>query len=117
MYGNQPNTWNDSLSAPKRWRTITNYFTRMRFCNAEGKLELRTTSGPGNAPKGYAPWYCHESKLMKKMPVLFGHWAALMGETGNPQAIALDTGCAWGGQLTLCEIKKGFPRTSVKAQK
>ncbi len=115
MYGNTPNLWDDALSGPERWRCITNYFTRMRFCDAQGKLELTTTSGPGNAPKGYAPWYSFEGKIFKKMPVLFGHWAALMGETGNPRAIALDTGCAWGSKLTLCELTENFPRTSVKA--
>lgn len=117
MYGNLPDTWDQSLSAPERWRVITNYFTRMRFCDANGKLELTTTSGPNNAPQGYAPWYSHKSKLMKKMPILFGHWAALMGKTGNNNAIALDTGCAWGSRLTACQLSEGFPRTSVKAIK
>lgn len=117
MYGNKPEIWSDSLSGTARWRAITNYFTRMRFCDPLGKLELTTTSGPSNAPWGYAPWYSHESKLMKKMPIVFGHWAALVGKTDNPRAIALDTGCAWGGQLTVCEIAENFPRTSVKALK
>lgn len=117
MYGNQPDIWKESLEGPERWRTITNYFTRMRFCSPSGQLELTTTSEAKNAPKGYAPWYSHKSKLMKKMPILFGHWAALMGETDQPQAIALDTGCAWGGRLTLCKVAEGFPRTSVEALK
>ncbi|MBT5332234.1 MAG: symmetrical bis(5'-nucleosyl)-tetraphosphatase [Porticoccaceae bacterium] len=117
MYGNDPASWDKSLQGPERWRCITNYFTRMRFCSPEGKLELKTTSGPKSAPKGYAPWYQHKSKLMKKVPILFGHWAALMGQTDNNQAIALDTGCAWGGTLTLCELNSDFPRTSVKTLK
>lgn len=117
MYGNLPHTWSESLSGTKRWRSITNYFTRMRFCDPKGKLELSTTSGASNAPQGYAPWYMHQSKVMKKAPVLFGHWAALMGITNHENAIALDTGCAWGGKLTLCKISEGFPRTSVEAIK
>jgi bis(5'-nucleosyl)-tetraphosphatase (symmetrical) len=113
MYGNRPNQWKDDLEGPARWRVITNYFTRMRFCTAEGKLELITKAGPNTAPKGYRPWYEHPGKVMKKTPIIFGHWAALMGQTGNPMAQALDTGCAWGCQLTACEITEGFPRTSV----
>ncbi|NGE23669.1 diadenosine tetraphosphatase, partial [Klebsiella pneumoniae] len=31
----------------------------------------------------------------------FGHWASLEGK-GAPRGIyALDTGCCWGGQLTM----------------
>jgi|TARA_B110000483_G_scaffold216241_1_gene267578 bis(5'-nucleosyl)-tetraphosphatase (symmetrical) len=115
MYGNKPDIWNKSLEAPDRWRLITNYFTRMRFCDPKGRLELTTKSSPDTAPKGFAPWYCHESKLMSKMPLLFGHWASLMGESGNKRAIALDTGCAWGGALTACKISAKFPRISVNA--
>ena len=115
MYGDKPDLWSKHLEGPERWRLITNYFTRMRFCDAQGRLELTNKSAPSAAPKGFAPWYQHESKLMKKMPILFGHWASLMGDSGNRKAIALDTGCAWGGELTACKLIDGFPRTSVKA--
>ncbi len=115
MYGDKPDRWDKNLKGTERWRLITNYFTRMRFCDAEGRLELTNKSSPDHAPKGYAPWYSHESKLMQKMPLLFGHWASLMGKTGYSRAIALDTGCAWGGKLTVCELTKGYPRTSIKA--
>lgn len=107
MYGNEPTQWNNSLEGGTRLRTITNYFTRMRFCNPEGKLELRTKSEPSAPPSGYLPWYVYPKHRCASKRILFGHWAAMMGESGKPQFIGLDTGCIWGGQLTLMKLEDG----------
>ncbi|MCT7655134.1 hypothetical protein MBH78_11430 [Oceanimonas sp. NS1] len=32
---------------------------------------------------------------------MFGHWAALEGQCEQPGIHALDTGCVWGGSLTM----------------
>ena len=40
MYGNSPKAWSNNLQGPERWRVITNYLTRMRFCSADGELDL-----------------------------------------------------------------------------
>ena len=115
MYGNKPDRWNASLQGPPRWRLITNYLTRMRFCSADGQLDLAHKEGPDTAPAGYFPWYSLPRKL-GHIPLVFGHWASLEGAVDQPNLQALDTGCVWGGQLTLAEIGANFRRSSVPAR-
>jgi len=105
MYGNQPARWDDSLSGMERWRVITNYYTRMRFIAADGTLELATKEGAERAPEGFAPWF--RWPRQDDIRVVFGHWAALEGRTGSDRYIGLDTGCVWGGALTLMNLDNG----------
>ncbi|CUB05077.1 symmetrical bis(5'-nucleosyl)-tetraphosphatase [Marinomonas fungiae] len=104
MYGNKPDTWSEDLTGMDRLRAITNYLTRMRFCRADSKLDLKSKEGPATARKGYAPWFLQPSKLPQETRVVFGHWAALEGITNTPNIYALDTGCVWGGALTALRL-------------
>ncbi|MEO9524223.1 symmetrical bis(5'-nucleosyl)-tetraphosphatase [Marinobacter alexandrii] len=105
MYGNKPACWHEDLEGIDRWRAITNYFTRMRFISADGTLELATKESAEHAPKGYAPWFTYARA--DNVRVVFGHWAALEGQTGSDQFIGLDTGCVWGGVLTMMNLDTG----------
>jgi len=107
MYGNQPDTWDDALEGFERLRLITNYLTRMRFCAADGKLDLDNKSPPEDANRGFAPWYTHAARRGAGAPVLFGHWAALEGRLVGPEAYALDTGCVWGNRLRALRLEDG----------
>lgn len=107
MYGNEPAKWNRELSGVTRLRVITNYFTRMRFCTADGTLDLKTKEGIGNAPPGFAPWFSHPQRKMRGEKIIFGHWAALEGNCREPGLHALDTGCVWGGAMTLLDVDSG----------
>jgi len=104
MYGNDPAKWDSELKGVTRLRVITNYFTRMRFCTSEGKLDLKTKEGLDTAPAGYAPWFSHKERKTRELKIIFGHWAALEGQCNEPGVFALDSGCVWGGSMTLMNV-------------
>lgn len=105
MYGNQPERWDETLQGMDRWRIITNYFTRMRFIAEDGTLELAAKETVDSAPEGFEPWF-HFPRT-DDVRVVFGHWAALEGKTGSDRFIGLDTGCVWGGALTMMNLDTG----------
>lgn len=103
MYGNEPAIWSDDLSGFERFRVITNYFTRMRFIKPNGELDFAAKESLDSAPKNFSPWFSFPPKNNTRF--IFGHWAALTGETGyGDQFQATDTGCVWGGQLTALNL-------------
>jgi len=103
MYGNHPDYWSDDLAGVERWRVITNYLTRMRFCTADGKLDLETKNTT-EAPKGFYPWFACADRKTEKDNIVFGHWAALKGRHCGNLLYALDTGCVWGGPLRIMNL-------------
>jgi bis(5'-nucleosyl)-tetraphosphatase (symmetrical) len=100
MYGNEPDTWQENLTGMNRLRLITNYFTRLRFCTSEGRLEL--THKTDLAPSGFDPWFTFERSGDEQ--VVFGHWAALEGKADADFVTSLDTGCVWGRELTAMNL-------------
>ncbi|MFA6920422.1 MAG: symmetrical bis(5'-nucleosyl)-tetraphosphatase [Gallionella sp.] len=104
MYGNQPVCWDDDLSGYKRLRVITNALTRMRVCTGRGEMEFDFKAELQNIPQGYLPWFDVPGRESIDATVIFGHWSAL-GLMIKPNAIALDTGCLWGGPLTAIRLE------------
>lgn len=104
MYGNTPTRWHDQLEGLDRLRVITNYLTRVRFCDEIGTLQLTVKEGLGSAPTGFKPWFEFET-ITPSVEILFGHWAALEGYTGKKHIHALDTGYVWGRELTLMRLE------------
>lgn len=107
MYGNEPPSWSKQLSGATRLRVITNYFTRMRFIMENGELDFAAKETLDDAPEHYIPWF----ELLRKdsSNFIFGHWAALQGDTRlkgqqKKRFHAIDTGCVWGGQLTALNV-------------
>ncbi|MFV8819702.1 symmetrical bis(5'-nucleosyl)-tetraphosphatase [Haliea sp. E17] len=108
MYGNEPNIWFEELAGMTRLRVITNYLTRMRYCTADGHLDLKS-KGPIPDPGSgdVAPWFSHPNRAAAEEKILFGHWASLEGCTDTPNIIGLDSGCVWGGALSLYCLDTG----------
>ncbi len=104
MYGSDPVHWSELLTGHERLRVITNYFTRMRFCKADGTIEFKSKEGLDSAPLGYKPWFEIPNRKMAGQDIMFGHWAALEGHCSEPHIYALDTGCVWGNCLTLMNV-------------
>jgi bis(5'-nucleosyl)-tetraphosphatase (symmetrical) len=115
MYGNAPERWEPSLEGYGRTRFIVNAFTRMRLCDADGTLDLRYKKGWKNIPQGFSPWFQAANRRPLPHPVLFGHWAAIDGDTRRDDVVALDTGCVWGGRLTACRLEDGR-RVSIRSE-
>lgn len=103
MYGNKPDLWEPDLRGADRLRYITNCFTRLRFCDLSGRLDLKHNGPPGSQPPPFVPWFSIKQRATRNERILFGHWAALLGATDQENIFALDTACLWGGTLTaLC---------------
>ncbi len=105
MYGDRPDKWCSSLSGYDRYRFIINALTRMRYCRPDGSLELLWKEPPNiEPPEELKPWY--NFVPVSETALYFGHWAALDGKTGRNDIIGLDTGCVWGGPLTLYDCSR-----------
>lgn len=107
MYGNEPDIWQADLAGQPRWRLITNSFTRMRFVNSAGALELASKGEADQPPAGYFPWFEHPARKITEQRIIFGHWAALGGQTSAGNLLAMDTGCVYGGSLTAVRLDDG----------
>jgi len=103
MYGNAPDRWDDRLRGTERLRVIINALTRLRFCSADGKMELSLTEGPSATPPGLLPWFDVPGRLSADVTVAFGHWSTL-GLLQRNNLLALDTGCVWGGKLSAARL-------------
>jgi bis(5'-nucleosyl)-tetraphosphatase (symmetrical) len=104
MYGDQPNRWSESLNASSRQRLVTNAMTRMRVLDEHDEIDLQF-KGPLNAmPPGTLPWFTKRHPSLADKTILAGHWSAL-GLHVTPTFIGLDSGCAWGQQLSAFRLE------------
>lgn len=106
MYGTTPDVWSEDLTGHARLRCITNYLTRMRLTDADGRLEFSFKDALDDPmPQGFQPWFEFDSQTVKTHQVIFGHWAALQGKTISSQIQNVDGGCVWGHQLLAYRLE------------
>lgn len=116
MYDNQPDRWSPDLQGIERFRYILNAFTRMRFCHPDKRLDFDCKLPPDEVENNLKPWFELENPALNGQPILFGHWASLIGYPTPPNIYALDTGCVWGNYLTMIrwEDKTYFTQSAQK---
>jgi bis(5'-nucleosyl)-tetraphosphatase (symmetrical) len=104
MYGSRPDRWSEQLAGYDRLRFIINAFTRMRYYTRDGRLELKCSAPPSQAPAGFEPWFRVAGRASRNERIVFGHWSTLP-EPEDPALVHLDTGCVWGGVLTAVRLE------------
>lgn len=115
MIGDTPSLWSPSLHPEQQERFAINALTRMRLVSPQGALVLKKTPSPKDLP-----WFQHPKHgFTEDKPIIFGHWAALNGQTNHEYAIGVDTGCVWGNKLTAMRLedKKKFSVPSLQNPK
>lgn len=106
LFRDRRRVWHEDLTGMKRRAMITHVLTRIRYCDAAGKLNLSATGPPGTQPAGYLPWFKHKHRLTRNVMIAFGHWASL-GIRVRKRYVALDSGCVWGGSLSAWRAEDG----------
>jgi bis(5'-nucleosyl)-tetraphosphatase (symmetrical) len=95
-------TWADPLAVlsgldPLVPHPASDFATRVRYCDADGRRPERDVPPP---PPPFKPWYEHAGRWPRRgRTVVFGHWAE-RGLVQRPGLRGLDTGCVWGQRLT-----------------
>lgn len=103
MYGNRPDRWDDALHGAERRRFVINALTRMRYCRADGTIDLKQKGRPGSQAAPWLPWFDVPGRASAGTRVVCGHWSTL-GLLRRADLLALDTGCVWGGALTAASL-------------
>jgi bis(5'-nucleosyl)-tetraphosphatase (symmetrical) len=102
MYGNTPTRWDETLEGVDRLRCIVNALTRIRFCSADGSMDLISKGDTSDVP-GMLRWFDVPGRRSQDVTVVFGHWSTL-GLIRRPDIISVDTGCLWGGRLSAVNL-------------
>ncbi|WP_264877768.1 symmetrical bis(5'-nucleosyl)-tetraphosphatase [Vibrio agarivorans] len=116
MYQNQPDQWQTDLDGLDRIIYTINGLTRMRFVTSDGRLDMDCKLPPQElAESSLMPWFDWPNREPINKGVIFGHWAALQGYQKNG-VYGLDTGCVWGGELTLLhwETQKTYTQSALR---
>lgn len=98
--------WDESLKDGDRVRVALAAFARLRTLQPDGRLCSSFSGPPKEAPDGCRPWFDVPERRSRGETVIFGHWAAL-GLWLQDGIAGLDTGCAWGRELTALRLDDG----------
>jgi len=111
MFKVSSNKFNAKASTMDIDKYILSAFTRMRFCEDDGRLDFKQKGAPTTLKvefKGLKPWFACPTRRSTTLKVVFGHWSTL-GFYHDTNVLALDTGCLWGGKLTAARLDTDEP--------
>lgn len=113
LYGNEPNSWSSHLEGAARLRFIVNSMTRMRTLDQNRSLDFSYKSTLDAMPAHLSAWY-QFPRPADAPRIICGHWSALSLQL-MPDVWALDTGCVWGGSLTMvnCDTGEIFQQPAI----
>ena len=108
LYGARPRCWKDARTGDKRIRLISNVFTRLRYLDAKGRLDLTCKGSPAKCPSGLTPWFRVPGRKTRDTRIIFGHWSTL-GFYSENNVWGIDAGCVWGGKMTVLRLDENGP--------
>lgn len=121
VHGAKPH-WADGVQGQRQLREALGAFTRLRYLQPNGMPEYKCKLSPDQAKlqpmtQKLIPWFEFKNRKTKNTRIVFGHWSTL-GLIAQPNVVALDTGCVWGGQLTAIRLEdyKVFIQPSLEGK-
>ncbi|HET7312736.1 symmetrical bis(5'-nucleosyl)-tetraphosphatase [Salinisphaera sp.] len=110
LFGNTPKRWEPTLTGAARLRFIANALTRLRFVAPNQRLDMDYKRTLAGAPPQLTPWFAVPGRASAGEPIVFGHWSALERVAWpEHQVWGIDTGAAWGGQLSALALSRREP--------
>lgn len=92
---------NTNINKLQQIQNHLNIFTRMRYIYLNGHLDFSHKNSTKLIPKDIYPWFNLSKHIVPDYSVIFGHWATLQNNLLPLGFYGLDSGCCWGGKLTL----------------
>jgi bis(5'-nucleosyl)-tetraphosphatase (symmetrical) len=74
------------------------------MCTSKGRMALSQKAAPALSQGDLMPWFDIKGRATQDVTVVFGHWSTL-NLMLRDNAICLDTGCVWGGELTAVRLQ------------
>jgi len=108
MFGNKPDLWSPRLQGIERLRASINVLTRMRYCDARGRIAYNEKGPPGTQKAGLYPWFEVPGQKPRDIRIVCGHWSTL-GRFQGMGVYAIDGGCVWGGELIALRLDSEEP--------
>ena len=95
----------------------TAVLTRTRYCTQGGVFNWGIRAGSPSMAKE-KPWFSHQELAWRdQCRVVYGHWADKGLVADQEHVLGLDSGCVWGGSMTLARLDcEPFELTSVACE-